>query len=59
VTSAGCRAEAALVEVIDMITCAEGIIVQEMLKGGAALVQLQSAGDLLQALSVLGQASLI
>ena len=52
-------AEGLLVEMIGMISHAEGSIEEEIRKGGATSARLQGAGGLLQALSVAVQASLI
>merc|ERR550532_1846812 len=49
--------EKELVEVIDMIKRAIGILEREMAKSGAAMVQLKNAGSVIQALNVLVQAS--
>jgi len=46
-----------LVEVIDMLERAIGILEREMQKGGATLVQLSKAGGIIQALNILVQAS--
>lgn len=47
-----------LSEIVDMLRRAGGIIEREM-KGGASMLQLKNAGSLLQAFSVIVQASLI
>jgi len=49
--------EKELVEVIDMIKRAIGIIEREMAKSGAAMVQLKNSGSTIQALNVLVHAS--
>jgi len=49
--------EKELMEVIDMIKRAIGILEREMAKHGAAMVQLKNSGDVIQALSVLVHAS--
>jgi len=49
--------EKELVEVVDMLGRAIGILEREMRKGGAALVQWQKVGTVTQALSALVQAS--
>merc|ERR1719389_398045 len=51
--------EAELVDIVDMLERAIGIIEREMQKGGAALVQLKNAGNLAQALNVLVEVSAI
>jgi len=51
--------EKELVETIDTISRASGIIEREMNKGGAALVQLNSADNLVKALDIMVHASLI
>merc|ERR1719497_192050 len=49
--------EKELVEVIDMIKRAIGILEREMAKSGAAMLQLKNAGSVVQALNVLVHAS--
>jgi chromosome segregation ATPase len=51
--------EAELGEVIDTLDRAVGILQREMQKGGAAMMQLKSAGNLVQALTTMVQASMI
>merc|ERR1719191_516315 len=51
--------EADLVDIVDMLERAIGIIEREMQKGGAALVQLKNAGNLAAALNVLVEVSAI
>jgi len=53
------KEEGELMETIDMITRASGIIEREMKKGGAAMLQLKSADNLVKAFDVMVQASLI
>jgi len=49
--------EAELVEVIDMLKRAIGILEREMAKGGAAMLQLKNARNVVQAISTLVQAA--
>jgi len=49
--------EAELVEVIDMLKRAIGILEREMAKGGAAMLQLRNAKNVVQAISTLVQAA--
>jgi len=49
--------EAELMEVIDMLKRAIGILEREMAKGGAAMLQLKNAGNIIQAISTLVQAA--
>jgi len=49
--------EAELVEVIDMLKRAIGILEREMAKGGAAMLQLKNARSVVQAISTLVQAA--
>merc|ERR550532_3435491 len=49
--------EKELVEVIDMIKRAIGILEREMAKSGAAMLQIKNSGSVVQALNVLVQAS--
>jgi len=51
--------EKELVETIDMLGRATNILEREMNKGGAAMMQLQNAGSLVQTLDVMVQASMI
>jgi len=51
--------EKELVETIDMLGRATAILEREMNKGGAAMVQLQNAGNLAKTLDVMVQASMI
>jgi len=51
--------EKELMEVIDMIKRAIGILEREMAKSGAAMVQLKNSGNVVQALTVLVRASAI
>jgi len=51
--------EKELMETIDMLSRATGILEREMAKGGAAMVQLRNAGSLLQAFDVMVHASMI
>lgn len=49
--------ESELMEVIDMLKRAIGILEREMAKGGAAMLQVKNAGSIVQAISVLVQAA--
>merc|ERR1719411_882757 len=49
--------EKELMEIIDMIKRAIGILEREMAKSGAAMVQLKNSGDVIKALNVMVQAS--
>merc|ERR550532_1087226 len=49
--------ESELMEVIDMLKRAIGILEREMAKGGAAMLQVKNAGSVVQAISVLVQAT--
>jgi len=49
--------ESELMEVIDMLKRAIGILEREMAKGGAAMLQLKNAGGVIQAISTLVQAA--
>jgi len=51
--------EKELMETIDMVSRATGILEREMAKGGAALVQLRNAGSLAQTFDVMVHASMI
>merc|ERR1719150_1377860 len=51
--------EKELMEVIDMIKRAIGILEREMAKSGAAMIQLKNSGNIVQALTVLVRASAI
>merc|ERR1719264_685812 len=49
--------ESELMEVIDMLKRAIGILEREMAKGGAAMLQVKNAGSIVQAISTLVQAA--
>merc|ERR1719458_2392715 len=51
--------EKELVEIVDTLGRAIGIIEKEMAKGGASMLQLKSAGSVAQALNILVQASML